>query len=501
MTLVLVFETDGCDQRRYTIGTFSFARGFITMNAKKSSILAAVCAFSLLAVNPVFAQRGGDRGDRGGDRGGSGGFRGAPPGGGGPGGFRGGPPGGGFPGGGPGGFRGGAPGGGGDRSSRGSRGGPGGGFDPSGFLSRLDRNGNGTIDPDEQQGPAQFLIQRMQSADPSIKPGQPISIKRVTAAFEKMRGQRDDSRDRGSSRGSDDDSLTPELLVPGFGEVIEPAILAGFGPAAEMMDVVVTEDDKRRARETIGRYDRNRNGVLEKNELSSRFSGNPMDFDRNKDERLTEGELAVRYARRREYAEDESRERDRRRDRGNDRREEVEMPDVYGGRKSYRISGGSKLPEGLPGFFTDKDANQDGQVEMAEFAGKWDESTVAEFFKSDLNRDGVITASEAVEAVERGETTTVSGSGTTMASTSSSSGESSSSSNAAPAGPVGKPDEKMISYAERIIGRYDANEDKKLVASEWKKMLMSPAAADANRDGAITVTEYAWWMQSRSRRK
>ncbi len=59
----------------------------------------------------------------------------------------------------------------------------------------------------------------------------------------------------------------------------------------------------------------------------------------------------------------------------------------------------------------------------------------------------------------------------------------------------------MISYAERIIDRYDGNKDSKLVAGEWKKMLMSPAAADANRDGAITVQEYAWWMQSRSTKK
>ncbi|WP_286177810.1 EF-hand domain-containing protein [Stieleria mannarensis] len=452
------------------------------MNTLKTSVFAVCCVFVLLAPSPASAQRGGgDRGERGGgDRGGGdrggGGFRGGPPGGGG--GFRGGP-GGGSP------F-----GGGGDRGGRG--GGSRGGFDPSSFLSRLDRNGNGTIDPDEQQGPAQFLIQRLQSTDPSIKPGQPISIKRVTESFQKMQEQRsggDSSRGRG---GSDDDSLTPELLVPGFGTDAPPPMLAGFGPAAEMMDVVVTDEDRRQAAETIRRYDRNRDGVLQKNELSSRFSGNPMDFDRNKDGRLTDGELAVRYARRRESSEDR-RNDDRNRRRDSDRGGDVEPPDVYGGRKSYRITGEKRLPEGLPGFFTDKDADNDGQVEMAEFASKWDDQTVAEFFQSDLNRDGVITADEAIRAVERG----ASPSGAaTMASTSSSSASGS----AAPAGEIGTPDDKMISYAERIIGRYDANNDKKLVASEWKKMLMSPADADANRDGTITVNEYAWWMQSRSRK-
>ena len=31
-------------------------------------------------------------------------------------------------------------------------------------------------------------------------------------------------------------------------------------------------------------------------------------------------------------------------------------------------------------------------------------------------------------------------------------------------------------------------------------MLMSPAAADTNRDGRITINEYALWMQSRQKK-
>jgi hypothetical protein len=363
----------------------------------------------------------------------------------------------------------------------------------------LDSNGNGILDPDEQKGPAQFLIQRMQSADPSIKPGQPISIKRVTESFNKMREQRGDTSS-GGRPSSTDDSLTPELLVPGFGSEEPPAMLSGFGPASEMMDVIVTDADRKQATETIQRYDRNKNGVLEKNELSSRFSGNPMDFDRNKDGRLTVGELSVRYGRRRESAEEAKKDDNRRRDKGRSQASEVEPPDVFEGRKSYRINGEKRLPEGLPGFFTDKDANQDGQVLMAEFATEWDDETVAEFFKSDLNRDGAITPDEAVKAVEIAASAPAS-STESSATASSASSSTTSSSGSTAATPAGKPDAKMVDYAKRIIVRYDANKDNKLVASEWKKMLMSPAAADGNRDGAITIDEYAWWMQSRSKRK
>ena len=59
----------------------------------------------------------------------------------------------------------------------------------------------------------------------------------------------------------------------------------------------------------------------------------------------------------------------------------------------------------------------------------------------------------------------------------------------------------MVSYAKRIVDRYDKNKDGKLTASEWKTMLMSPAAADADRDGTITINEYALWMQSRSKKR
>ena len=361
------------------------------MNSSKITVTVGVFAILLVLHSPVFAQFPGGRGDRGGRGGDGGGFRGGgPPGGGfGDRGGRGGPPGGGF---GDRGGRGGPPGG---FGSRGSRGGPGGGFDPSGFLSRLDANGNGKLDPDEQQGPAQFLIQRLQSVDPSIKPGQPISIQRVTESFQKMREQREQGdsrdRDRGRSSSASDEALTPELLVPGFGSEAPPPTLLGFGPAAEMLSVAVTDADRKEARDRLRRYDRNRDGVLTKEELSSRFSGNPMDFDRNKDGRLTEGELAVRYARRREAAElarSDDRDRGRRRD---ERERDVDPPDVYNGRNSYRVLAEQKMPEGLPGFFTDKDANKDGQVVMAEFAETWDDATVNEFFKSDLNRDGVIT--------------------------------------------------------------------------------------------------------------
>jgi Ca2+-binding EF-hand superfamily protein len=363
------------------------------------------------------------------------------------------------------------------------------------MLSRLDTNGNGVLDPNEQQGTASFLISRMQQSDPSIKVGQPIPLSKITEGFQKMREQRDGGGDRSdSSRGAADDAMEPELLVPGFGvETVPPAPLLGFGPAAEMMDVQLTDDDRREAEERMRRYDRNRDGYLSKEEVS-RFSGNPMDFDRNRDGKLSVSELSVRYARRRD-AEEEAR-KGNERSRESPREETVEIPDVFNGRQSYRPVAARKLPEGLPGFFAEKDANGDGQLTMAEFSDDWNNEVIASFFSSDFNRDGIITAEEALRRVEEGGATPMA---SAPAATASSTPSSSASSTApsSPASAAGKPEKKHIDVAKKIVNRYDKSGDGALTASEWKSMIMSPAAADGNRDGKVTIDEYAYWIKNR----
>ena len=433
----------------------------------------AIIALSLSITPHLAAQRPGS----GGDSGGRGGFGGR---------------------GGDGGSRGGFSGRGGDSGGRGSFGSRG-GFDPSSWLNKLDANGNGVLDPSEQQGPAQFLIGRMTQSDPSIKAGQPIPLKKITDGFQKMREQREsggssDQQARPSSSG--DEALTPDLLVPGFGNEAEPSLLMGFGATAEMLAVEVTTVDLREAEERMRRYDRNRDGFLTKDELSSRFAGNPMDFDRNRDGKLSVSELAVRYARRREGEEEAKRSKSTA-SRSRGREKKAEVPDVFDGRKSYRSTPGRSLPEGLPGEFTDKDANGDGQVTMAEFSKKWNDDVVAEFFDSDFNGDGVITAEEALKKVEKG---SVSQLAQAYSGKQSSSRASSSTSSTPAASSVGKADEKYVKLGQRIIDRYDKNKDGQLTASEWGKMLMSPAAADGDRNGKITVQEYASWMQSRQKR-
>ncbi|MCS7467562.1 hypothetical protein NZK35_12990 [Stieleria sp. ICT_E10.1] len=62
-------------------------------------------------------------------------------------------------------------------------------------------------------------------------------------------------------------------------------------------------------------------------------------------------------------------------------------------------------------------------------------------------------------------------------------------------------DSKMVAYAKRIIGRYDTDGDQELTPAEYEKMLQSPAVADADENGRISIAEYAAWLQARSRRQ
>ncbi len=475
------------------------------------SLVVGLFAFAFpvfVAAQPPFG--GGDRGDRGGGPPG-GGFGGPPGGFGGPPGGFGGPPGGGF-GGPPGGGFGGPPGG-------GFGGPPGGGFDPSSFIDRLDQNKNGMLDPEEMQGPAQFMVSRLQRDDPSIRADRPIPMSKFREAFDRMRGGRDgggDDRSRGDDQEAEQrrsEAMEAAPLVPGFGSVeeefLEPVL--GFGPAAELMAVEVTEADRREVEERMRRYDRNGDGVLSGDEVSSRWDGNPWDFDRNGDKKLSVNELVIRSARKRVVESDpaingKGRD-DRRRDKGKsgEASAPVEMPNAYKGRKSY-LANVSKLPDGLPGWFASRDANSDRQVEMSEYADKWTNELVQEFAGFDLNGDGVITIGECQRAVESGATAGA------MASSSASPGQktndASTTAGTVPAGAGAPPaaltgivpDEKSLKYAEKIIGRNDKNGDGMLTASEWTEMLIDPSPADANKDGRVTTLEYAQWTASRSSR-
>jgi subtilisin-like proprotein convertase family protein len=59
---------------------------------------------------------------------------------------------------------------------------------------------------------------------------------------------------------------------------------------------------------------------------------------------------------------------------------------------------GGNLSAGLPDWFFERDANEDGQIAMSEFAVEWTEELVQRFQKYDMNQDGIITTDEYLKS-------------------------------------------------------------------------------------------------------
>ncbi len=367
-----------------------------------------------------------------------------------------------------GGFGGGFGRGGGDRGG-GDRGGG-----PGGFLSRMDSNGNGFIDPEEAQGPASFFLRRLTENNPSLDLSRPIPLDRLNQEFAAMRerfgggggppGGGPPNQPSSNGSGSSSSSKPVELLVPGFDGADGAPLVPGFGTESQeaIFSITVTDDDRREAERRFRYYDRNSDGVIDEEEISrSRYANELDQYDKNNDNKLTVNELALRYAKRRiDAAEDSNQssssssnrsspsssgsqssgpradwrsrfgggsfgnsggerggfsfgggnDRDRGSDRGSDRggdrssssssasRSQSPAPKPY--RSTTTADRLAKLK--LDNWFMEKDKNQDGQVAMAEFGSNWTESLVAEFRVYDLNNDGVITPDECLRAKGNG---------------------------------------------------------------------------------------------------
>jgi len=327
----------------------------------------------------------------------------------------------------------------------------------SDWVTRLDTNGNGYIEPSELNERSRGFLGRFAS-DFGIDLSRPNSVRRIEEAARLYLERR--SRDSSAQN----PSMLPSSTVKGFGVNSEQAVIPDFGSGA--IRHPYTKADQDSAAEALQRYDRNRDGFLSFDEIeSNRWRGpTPQSFDFDGDGRLNLVELAQRYAKRRALDKQEEiakqlsavqatasanqpqsvgRRTDNyeggprgvsRPDRGNRALaasiverfdlnkngllEPREMASVgieivnadfnRDGRVDRNELGdflfqemerqGNDLSEQLPTWFFEQDLNADGQIEMAEFTSVWTVEKADEFAAYDTNGDGIITADEILSS-------------------------------------------------------------------------------------------------------
>jgi len=322
-------------------------------------------------------------------------------------------------------------------------------------LERLDTNGNGEIDPDEITPLARPYLERLvrtrSRRSRRLSLDRPIKIDKLQEAARAYSALRNGASGR-------DVRLEGESTVRPFGLNSDQPLIPEFGLAE--VKYPYTQDDLDEADRTLRRYDRNRDGYIDRAEAARNdwTHRNPFDEDLNKDDRLSRLEMAQRYARRRllDDASDELRKkawrtggeirsrtrknRERRdnsrsrRRRGSeywltasvlrrfdsnrngrlelqeaqrlgipfsridiDRDGELSRDELYKFLTGMQDEAGN-LSEGLPGWFYELDVDRDGQVEMSEFATKWTTAKLKEFTSLDRNDDGLLTPSEVVQS-------------------------------------------------------------------------------------------------------
>jgi len=320
-------------------------------------------------------------------------------------------------------------------------------------LERLDRNQNGMIEPNEITSLARPYLERI-TKERRMDLGRPNEIHKLQEAarvYYALANGVAGQRVRAEGGGT---------VVP-FGPEQDQPLVPTFG--LTRVRYPYTLEDLEEADQTLRRYDDNRDGFIDGDEVDDvRWTHrNPFSDDLNNDGRFSRLELGQRYARRRLLDDDsdelvqkarrtggEIRSSTRKgkgehsnewwRQGGNkfwltaslmsrfdvnkngrlesdevhnlgipigqvdaDRDGELTRDELFSLVSQMQSEAGD-LTEGLPGWFYELDIDRDGQVAMHEFTTTWTTDKRQEFASLDINQDGLLTSSEVLRGTSTG---------------------------------------------------------------------------------------------------
>ncbi|MDX1947602.1 MAG: hypothetical protein SFU86_19545 [Pirellulaceae bacterium] len=145
----------------------------------------------------------------------------------------------------------------------------------------------------------------------------------------------------------------------------------------------------------------------------------------------------------------------------------------------------ARVIEYVNDMIKERDANKNGILEKSEWTGRW--STPPE--ESDTNRDGILSQEELCVRIAK--RFNISGSGSGGPPGNSGSGPSSGFGPPGGGGSGSGDSGRLRGYAESLIKQYDESKNGMLEKEEAKNLRSEHQAADANKDGVITLDELA----------
>ncbi len=403
-------------------------------------------------------------------------------------------------------------------------------FDIGALMARIDVNKNGILDNEELNDRSRDFLRRMGMENL----GDSVAVADVIKAYEERNGQGNSAaaKPAQTTREQASSDLAAVRKLPGFDAPVAQAsslpkfnVLATAAPGLKPYDSY-PESVKAEVENTLRRYDSNKDGVIDTEEMKAMRWRAPSaaESDLNRDGTLTREEIAHRYLQRESatnegtsegsgnrggpgrgdrFGRDDGRSND---SRGGDNRGEERRggdPNAAGGNatsttstsSSSASSGGTDYRTYASEILQKYDENNDGVLDKDEFAKLRRKPPNA-----DADKDGLVTLGELIDAYTQMERVGGTGtSGSSSGSSASSGGDSNSSRNdrgsrTSSSGRGSSSGGRSDSGGPFSIDRYDKNRDGQVqmweFADEWTKEILEEFRKwDKNNDGVITLDE------------